>query len=305
MKHTSRLLTFLALFTLLPTAAHAASGVYVVAAGDTLSKIAREHQTTVSQLMQVNQLNTDRLAIGQTLTLTGTASLETPVGASPDLTAPTVPAQSEAAPPADQKPEPSERKARVTGDVVNVRKTPSLEGKIIGKLRYGDTVEVVEPGDEWTRIQYEDGDRAYVSSTYLSADLLPDLSQIVDKASLRRLDSIIEPLLNTPYVFGGTTPSGFDCSGFTSYVFDKLGVTLPRTSEEQFQEGKPVSIEEAQPGDLLFYDALGKGHVSHVAIYLGNGVIVHANGEDVRYGKVEYMDKLYPFYGAKRYLDFQ
>lgn len=302
MKHTSRLITFLTLFTLLPSAAHAASPVYVVTAGDTLSKIAREHQTTVSQLMQVNQLNTDRLAIGQTLSLDGISNSVDSDGAPPDLVA--LPKQEDA----DGKPELSDQKARVTGDVVNVRRSPSLDGKILGKLRYGDIVEIEEPGEEWTRIKYEDERRAYVSSEYLStAPLpgLPDFSGDVDKASLKRLESVIQPLLNTPYVLGGTTTSGFDCSGFTSYVFNKLGVTLPRTSEEQFQSGKKISLEDAQPGDLLFYDSLGKGHVSHVAIYMGDGMIVHANGDDVRFGKVEYMHKLYPFYGVKRYLDFQ
>ncbi|MFJ9496750.1 C40 family peptidase [Brevibacillus centrosporus] len=311
MKHTSRLITFLALFTLLPTAAHAASPLYVVSAGDTLSKIAREHQTTVSQLMQVNQLNSDRLAIGQQLLLAGDNLPDGSSSAPPDLASSPDNSdkdQPKASAPSDAKPDVLEGKARVTGDNVNVRRDPSMDGRIIGKLRLGSTVEVVEPGHEWTRIKYEDRKEAYVSSKFLSTSVLADDLEFtgeLDTASVRRLDRIIEPLLNTPYVLGGTTTNGFDCSGFTSYVFDKLGVTLPRTSEEQFGSGKPISMDQAQPGDLLFYDALGKGRVSHVAIYMGNGVIVHANGEDVRYGKVEYMDKLYPFYGAKRYIDFQ
>lgn len=303
MKHTSRLITFLALFTLLPTAAHAASPVYVVAAGDTLSKIAREHQTTVSQLMQVNQLTSDRLAIGQTLTLTGIATSDDGTPVPPDLVSSEEHEHSDAA--ADDAPKVDKHRARVTGDVVNVRKKPSLEGKILGKLHYGDVVEVVDTEDEWTKIKFEDEKEAFVNSAYLTSTSHPDDSDEVDSAKLDRLESIIQPLLKTPYVFGGTTPDGFDCSGFTSYVFNQLGVTLPRTSEEQFAGGKKVSMDEAQPGDLLFYDALGKGRVSHVAIYMGNGVIVHANGDDVRYGKVEYMDKLYPFYGVKRYVDFQ
>jgi len=306
MKQTSRLFTFLALFTLLPTAAHAASPVYVVTAGDTLSKIAREHNTTVSQLMQENQLNTDRLAIGQTLALTGDNLPDVTASAPPDVGQGSAGSEAaEGSAQSDAKHESLDDRARVTGDIVNVRKSPSLEGKIIGKLHFGNIVEVIDPGDEWTKIKFEDERQAYVFSAYLSADLLPSDSGKVDQTSLRRLETVIAPLLNTPYVLGGTTTSGFDCSGFTSYVFHQLGVTLPRTSEEQFGGGALIPLEQAQPGDLLFFDSLGKGHVSHVAIYMGDGVIVHANGDDVRYGKVEYMQKLYPFYGAKRYLDFQ
>lgn len=302
MKLTSKLLTSLALFTLLPTAAHAASAVYVVSAGDTLSKIAREHQTTVSQLMQVNQLQSDQLSIGQTLSLPdGSLSTSGDSDAPHDVvTAPSDFAQEE---PAELT---AGEKARVTVDVLNVRKKASTDAKVLGKLKFGDVVEVVQTGSEWTKIEFED-DEAYVFTSYLSPKLTPDVtfSGDVDSASLKHLETIFEPLLKTPYVLGGTTPDGFDCSGFTSYVFNRLGVTLPRTSEEQFRGGTSIPLDQAQPGDLLFYDALGKGRVSHVAIYLGNGTIVHANGDDVRYGKVEYMHKLYPFYGVKRYIDLQ
>lgn len=306
MKLTSRLLTFLTLFTLLPTAAHAASPSYVVKAGDTLSKIARENQTTVSQLMQVNHLQTDRLSIGQMLSLAGTSL--------PDAIAPTAPpdlAPGHAAAPSAAQSQSTGHTLRVTGDVLNVRQTPSLEGNIIGKLPYGTVVNVLESGSEWTKIRFNQQE-AYVATAYLGTSDAGspntpalDLSDEVDKDRLQRLEDIVQPLLHTPYVFGGTTPSGFDCSGFTSYVFRQFGITLPRTSEEQFQSGQAISLDQAQPGDLLFYDSLGTGHVSHVAIYMGNGTIVHANGEDVRFGKVEYMHKLYPFYGVKRYLDIQ
>lgn len=302
MKHTTRLFTFLALFTLLPTAAHANSSMYVVSAGDTLTKIAREHQTTVGQLMQVNKLNTDRLSIGQTLTISGTSPIDQTATSIPLDIVPTTD---------DGTPVPptqimAGQKARVVVDVLNVRKSPSLEGKILGKLSFGSVVAVIDTGSEWTKIQYGD-EEAFVASSFLGSLLntAPEWSSEVDSASLKRLESLVQPLLKTPYVLGGTTPNGFDCSGFTSYVFNQLGVTLPRTSEEQFGGGRSIPLDEAQPGDLLFYDSLGKGHVSHVAIYLGDGEIVHANGDDVRYGKMEYMHKLYPFYGVKRYLEIQ
>ncbi|MGG1659766.1 NlpC/P60 family protein [Brevibacillus sp. NRS-1366] len=298
MKHTSKLFTLLALFTLLPTAAHAATPMHVVSAGDTLSKIARENQTTVGLLMQVNHLETDQLSIGQTLSLPEAGLSDSAVDAAP----PDLVENSDGSSHVEAEEITAGEKARVAVDVLNVRKKPSIDAKVLGKLRFGSLVEVLETGSEWTKIEYED-DEAYVATSYLSAKLsaVPETSGKVDEASLERLEAIFQPLLKTPYILGGTTPNGFDCSGFTAYVFNQLGVTLPRTSEEQFKGGQAIPLDEAQPGDLLFYDALGKGHVSHVAIYLGNGTIVHASGEDVRYGKVEYMHKLYPFYGVKRY----
>jgi peptidoglycan DL-endopeptidase CwlO len=83
----------------------------------------------------------------------------------------------------------------------------------------------------------------------------------------------------TPYVWGGTSPSGFDCSGFVQYVYARLGVNLPRTSEQQALVGTPVaSLAQAQAGDLLFF-AGSDGTANapgHVAIYVGNGQMIDA-----------------------------
>ena len=82
--------------------------------------------------------------------------------------------------------------------------------------------------------------------------------------------------LGSRYVYGGSSPSGFDCSGFTSYVYRNFaGVSLPRSSRAQASVGTAVSINNLQAGDLVFYNTSGRG-ISHVAIYDGNGGLIHA-----------------------------
>jgi cell wall-associated NlpC family hydrolase len=91
---------------------------------------------------------------------------------------------------------------------------------------------------------------------------------------------IAEQYLGTPYVWGGASPAGFDCSGFTMYVYAQVGISLPHNAAAQFGYGSPVSRGNLAPGDLVFFDGLG-----HVGIYVGGNTFIHAphTGDVVKY----------------------
>lgn len=98
---------------------------------------------------------------------------------------------------------------------------------------------------------------------------------IMSKANVNAILAEAGKYKGVPYVFGGTTPSGFDCSGYTRFVFAKAGINLPRLADEQYMMGKSVSKANLQPGDLVFFETYEPG-ASHSGIYIGNGQFISA-----------------------------
>jgi cell wall-associated NlpC family hydrolase len=112
------------------------------------------------------------------------------------------------------------------------------------------------------------------------------IAQALTRSALR--------FLGAPYAFGGTTASGFDCSGFVQHVFAMLGIGVPRTADAQYDVGRPA-VGGPRPGDLVFFDTYGG--VSHVGIYLGRGKFVHAS---TSHGVI--VSRLSESYWAARYV---
>jgi murein DD-endopeptidase len=114
--------------------------------------------------------------------------------------------------------------------------------------------------------------------------------------------AVAKDYVGSPYKYGGTTPKGFDASGFTQYVYKNAAtkMSIPRTSAEQYKIGKFVKQNELQQGDLVFYATGAKGKVSFVGIYYGNGTFIGATSKGVKVVKMS--DKYWKdrYIGAKR-----
>ncbi|MCF6138782.1 S-layer homology domain-containing protein [Pseudalkalibacillus berkeleyi] len=111
-----------------------------------------------------------------------------------------------------------------------------------------------------------------------------------------KVSSIAHQYIGTPYKYGGTTPSGFDCSGFLQYVYNKIDVSIPRTSAAQSDYGTAVSKSNLQPGDLVYFSNTYKPGVSHSGVYVGDGKFIHASSSGVKKSSIND-----PYYWGDKY----
>ena len=166
---------------------------------------------------------------------------------------------------------------RINADGVNVRASASTEGEVLASVNSGTIVTVTGLVDGWYSVTCQYGTEGYIRSDFV------DLTTSSTSSSNSSIVSFATQHLGTRYSYGGSSPSGFDCSGFTMYVYKQFGYSLPHTATGQWQSGlgtKVYSIGALQAGDLVFFNDpsrnAGKA-CSHAGIYIGGGQFIHSS----------------------------
>lgn len=173
--------------------------------------------------------------------------------------------------------------ALVSGETADVRVAAEEESALLATIKKGTPVTVNGFENGWYAVTCQYGTEGYIRSDVM--DLVP-MKPIVLPAGTGSANSIVaeaQKHLGTRYAYGGAKPGGFDCSGFTMYLYKQLGYNLPHTATGQWQSGVGTKIwgmNALQPGDLVFFNdpARNAGKAcSHVAIYAGDGKIIHSS----------------------------
>lgn len=189
----------------------------------------------------------------------------------------------------------------VNGNNVKVRSGPSTSHSIMTAAYKAEKAYIIGINSQWfkvifdeyigyirsdyvdlTEIPYENNDSPKTPLFFVggaSTGIKPSVEALKGNTVISQASAIIataKKYIGVPYLWGGTTPKGFDCSGYVQYVFNAHGITLPRTSRQQYTAGYAVSKSNLQPGDLVFFNTSGSG-VSHVGLYMGDGQFIHSS----------------------------
>lgn len=217
---------------------------------------------------------------------------------------------------------------------VNMRTGPGTSYQAIGQSSKGDLAYIIGFNKQWYKVIWGD-EICYIRSDYLSLKEAPYDNRASAKSPLffrrgastgtpvsvsalknsnnyiagnttSKADKIIataKKYIGVPYVWGGESPSGFDCSGFVQYVFKVHGISLNRTTETQYKHGSYVSKSNLKPGDLVFFQNTYRAGISHVGIYIGNGQFIHASSsKGVTISNLSSSYYTSHYYGARRIL---
>ena len=181
----------------------------------------------------------------------------------------------------------------VNADALNVRSEPSTESTVIGLLPTNHKVVITSTENNWHKISYN-GSFAYVSADYVvitqtgvehtftapgnSNPMQSDVPVYTESSALGEvLVEKAKQYIGTPYVYGGMSPAGFDCSGFVKYCYSLMNVDINRVACDQALNGYEVPASDMRAGDILcFSSKIGGDYIGHTGIYVGNGYFIHS-----------------------------
>lgn len=250
------------------------SEFHIVNKGDTLASIARKYGVSISEIREINDLRSKRLKIGQKILLRRTG--------------------------------PRTYIVKKGDNIWKIAKKYNIDAEEIMELNELESDEL-KPGqklileawiDEKEIKRYETAISELRSLEDVKAESDSDITRLGIKD---RVVVFAKKMLNIPYRFGGSSFMGIDCSGYVQKVFGFLNIPLPRSAREQFKVGEPVSKEELNIGDLVFFRTYAS-FPSHVGIYLGNNLFIHASSKSKKV-TIDSLDTPYylkRFIGAKR-----
>ena len=230
---------------------------------------------------------------------------------------------------------------KVNGSSVNLRSTPSTSGRSLGMAAKGEKVYIIGLNTGWYKVIWNNS-ICYIRSDFVDLTEIPYENQASGKSprffrggkstgtapsasalngSTTKPEATVKPdtgsagsalgqklvsgaqqFLGVPYVYGGASPSGFDCSGLVYYLLKKEGYSPYRTAADQYKMGTYVAKEDLQPGDLVFFQNTAGYGISHVGIYVGGGRFIHAphTGAVVSYADLNSTYYTNHYYGARR-----
>ncbi|MCM0626349.1 LysM peptidoglycan-binding domain-containing protein [Lysinibacillus sp. OL1_EC] len=256
----------------------AEAATYTVQKGDTLTKIAQNHQVTIGDIMKWNNLSKDTIYVAQ--------KLEIPKQSSNEEVKPSTPSTS-------GKPAASSHTVAKGDTLSKIAKLYNVTIKEImdwNKLEK-DTIFVGQVLKLSPGAVIPDGGTIHnnvTSGTGTPSKVTAKDPTANGQAIYNKTVEVANTLVGTPYLYGGNTPVGLDCSGFIFYAFNQGGLKIGRASSEGYFYGNTTHVENPVPGDLVFFENTYKEGISHMGIYLGDNKFIHAGTDGVEVSDVTY-----------------
>lgn len=279
----------------------AQASTYTVKHGDTLTKIAKAHNTTINDLRQWNKLSQDRIFIAQKLVVVPAKSAVSTVSKSTNTAASVVEEKV-------KSPQNPVSHTVITGD--NLTKIANKYSISVASIKQWNNLksDAIKVGQKLAVSQQSNQDMAVEAPSAKTVEAEIKFNQTADEAIEKQLKKEVampgkvsqqterlyaqaiqasNAVLGTPYKYGGTTIDGFDCSGFVNYIFNSVGIQMDRKSSLMYFEQDTTKVTQPVPGDLVFFKNTFIPTISHMGIYIGNNEFIHAGSKGITISNVQ------------------